>query len=292
MKVASNKINDIKLFIRDQLKELYPVEEIDSFFYILMETYCDMSRPEVLALSRETINESELLLLYDAVLELTTGKPIQYITGTTDFYGIRLKVNPEVLIPRPETEELVDLIIRNHIDKTGLRILDIGTGSGCIAIALKQHMADASVLGIDISAGALQTARHNARDHQSDVSFMMTDILDKNVWPALPQCDLIVSNPPYVTESEKILMHENVLDHEPHIALFVKDHDPLLYYRAIFDFITFRNHLCNLYVEINENKAEDLIFYANESGFSDICVHKDSRGKNRMLSAVCCHPVY
>ncbi len=283
MKVASNKISDIKFFIRTYLQDLYPVKEIDSLFYILMETYCGMDRNQVHAESRVTINESELLLVYDAIKELKTGKPVQYIIGHSNFYNLEIKVNKDVLIPRPETEELVDIIIKQNIGKTGLRILDIGTGSGCIAIALKKNLPKAEVFALDISEGALQIARQNAITHQTEITFIQMDVLDQEKWPTLPDFDIIVSNPPYVMESEKELMHKNVLEFEPNAALFVPEENPLLFYKSIIQFAKSRKNKNSIYFEINENKANNLIFLCNENEISDICIVKDFHGKERIL---------
>jgi release factor glutamine methyltransferase len=285
MKVSSNRISDIRAFMLDYLQELYAAEEISSLFYLLMENYCGMSRTQVHAEVRETINESELLLVYDAIKELKEGKPLQYITGKAWFCGLEICVNEHVLIPRPETEELVQLIIKEHKVTKGLRILDIGSGSGCIGIALKKELKDVEVTAMDISEEALKVARRNAGLHEAEISFIRKDILDAASLSELRGFDIIVSNPPYVLESEKAVMHKNVLEHEPHGALFVEDSDALKFYKAIFGLAKKNGKPCRVYVEINESKGEEMFFLAQEYGFSDICIHKDINGKDRIFSA-------
>jgi release factor glutamine methyltransferase len=283
MKVSSNKISDIKAFMQDYLNEIYPPEEITSLFYLIMETYCGMRRTQKHAGVRETINESELLLVYDAIKELKRGKPIQYITGRAWFCGLEFLVDKDVLIPRPETEELVQLIIKEHKEAKGLRILDIGSGSGCIGIALKKTLKDAEVYAMDISEEALKVARKNAELHEAEISFICKDILDAESLSELRGFDIIVSNPPYVLESEKGLMHKNVLEYEPHKALFVEDIDPLKFYKAIFGWAKKNGKPCKVYLEINETKGKEMILLAKEFGFSDICIHKDINGKDRFF---------
>ncbi len=283
MKVASNKVSDIRHFIRKHLKGLSPVEEIDSFFFILLEEYCGLSKTELLSGKRDTINESELLLVYDAIKELEEYKPIQYVTGKAFFCGLRLNVNPAVLIPRPETEELVSIIIEENKNKGALKILDIGTGSGCIAIALKNHLPASEVTAIDISVKALDTAMHNAMQYGVDIKFLCTDILDENQWHSLSEFDIIVSNPPYVSESEKKQMHPNVLDFEPSTALFVSDDNPLLYYKAIFQLACRQKNEVIIYAEINECKAAEISALAVHYGISETGVIKDINGKDRFF---------
>jgi len=283
MKVPSNNISDIKVFMQNCLQDLYPPEEISSLFYILMEIYCGMSRIQLHSGIRETINESELLLVYDAIKELRLGKPIQYITGKAWFCGLEFNVNKDVLIPRPETEEIVELILKDNLTNRGLKILDIGTGSGCIGVALKKKLKEAEVWALDISEDALKIASKNAVLHQTDISFVRADILDLEKLPDLPRFDIIVSNPPYVLESEKKLMHKNVLEFEPQGALFVPDNSALLYYKAIFRFVLQNNIEASVYLEINESKADEMIALANEFRFSDNVIVKDINGKDRFM---------
>jgi len=284
MKVASNKIADIKSFTRKHLKGLYPEEEINSFIYMLFEAYCSLSKTELLAGKREYINESELLLVYDAVKALEQHKPIQYILGKTTFYGLDFILTPAVLIPRPETEELVGLILEENKNNTRLKILDIGTGSGCIAVALKKNIPGCKITAIDISDDALAIARQNAKKNGVDVTFISADILNENQWRELGTYDIIVSNPPYVLESEKSMMQLNVLNYEPASALFVPDTDPLRYYEAIFRFARRQQKKTKIYVEINESMGAELITTATNKGLSDVAVIKDLNQKDRFLS--------
>jgi len=283
LKVASNKVSDIKSFIRKRLHGLYPEEEITSFIYLLFEAYCGLTKTELLAGKREYINESELLLVYDAIKELERHKPIQYIIGKTFFYGMDFTVSPAVLIPRPETEELVALILKDYKNKTGLKILDIGTGSGCLAVCLKKYLPDAAVTAVDNSSQALKIARENAVNNGVEIDFLLFNILEDQRWHELADYDIIVSNPPYVLESEKALMKPNVLDYEPATALFVPDAAPLLYYEAIFGLAARQNKKTTICTEINENKASELLQMAHQYGIVDCFTVKDINNKDRFF---------
>jgi len=217
-------------------------------------------------------------------LRLKNFEPIQYILGETEFYGLKLAVNPFVLIPRPETEELVQWIIKSQLPEN-CKILDIGTGSGCIALALKNELKNAEVFGTDISENALVVARQNAIKNNLDVDFFQADILkwEKIDWKTF---DVIVSNPPYIRESEKKLIHPNVINHEPASALFVADSNPLVFYRSIAIFA--KKQLSGnglLFFEINENLGSEMKKMLICFGFSEIEIRKDINRKNRM---VCC----
>lgn len=228
---------------------------------------------------------SQNLLIDAYVAELKLQKPIQYTLGETEFFGINLKVNPHVLIPRPETEELVDWILRSKANDYP-NILDIGTGSGCIAIALAKHLPAARVYALDISHDAITLAKQNSMNANAHVSFIHDDILSVPNRIEGSPFDIIVSNPPYVRESEKQLMQSNVLDNEPHLALFVKDTDPLIFYKAIAQ--TAKNHLKpngTIFCEINEAFGEETADVFKDFGFNDIEVRNDINGKERMLRA-------
>lgn len=289
MKVASNKITDIKSFIRKHLKGLYPDEEINSFLYLLFEAYCGLTKTDLLAGKREYINESELLLVYDAVKELKRHKPIQYIIGKTFFFGMEFTLSPDVLIPRPETEELADMIIKESQDHKGLKILDIGTGSGCLAVCLKKFLPEAEVTALDNSSAALEIARMNAQNNSTDVRFLLLDILDVEQWQLLNGFDIVVSNPPYVLASEIKLMNSNVLDYEPSTALFVPDAKALLYYEAIFGVAVRQNKKTKIYTEINESKGPELIKMAYKFGIADGAVVKDINNKDRFFLGTVIH---
>lgn len=282
MKVASNKTADIIQYVRKCLKDVYPEEEIASFIFILFESYCKLNKTGLLSGKREYINESELLLIYNAVKELEHHKPIQYITGTTWFYGLEFIVEPAVLIPRPETEELVEIIIKENKNNGSQKILDIGTGSGCIAVSLKKYLPFAEISAMEVAQEALEIARGNSEKNNSDIHFIHADILNEKQW-GKKKYDIIVSNPPYVKESEKKMMSKNILDYEPAQALFVSDTNPLIFYNAIFSFSSRQKNKTKIYLEINESMAEELIALANTYNISEINIVKDIHGKNRFF---------
>lgn len=237
------------------------------------------------------LNENDLLpaplfeqLDYIA-FQLNEHKPIQYIIGHTEFYGLNFEVNENVLIPRPETEELVDWVIKDHKDSKSLKILDIGTGSGCIPISLKFNLPYADVHTIDISTDAIAVAKKNANKNKVDINFIQQDVLAMS--SISDDFDIVISNPPYVLESEKVEMRRNVLDYEPSLALFVSNTDPLIFYRKIIQLVeTYSNKPTNLYFEINESYADELIKLLNIQNWQHIELRKDIRGKDRMLKAV------
>lgn len=280
-----------KKLIYDQLSSKYPRQEIESISKLIFEKVLGLSRLQVYLHQHETISPANLAQITEIVNRLIQFEPIQYILGETEFYGLPLKVNAAVLIPRPETEELVDWIINNNPPKNPI-ILDIGTGSGCIPIALSKKLPGASVDGWDISGEALMVAKENAELNQVKVNFIDADVLSQG-YPAQPQkYDIIVSNPPYVTVSEQLSMLKNVIDYEPHIALFVPDTDPLLFYRAIADIAI--NQLKpggKLYFEINEQFGNETADLLSSKGFKNIIVRKDINGKERMLKAELNNPV-
>jgi release factor glutamine methyltransferase len=218
--------------------------------------------------------------------ELLDGRPIQYVTGQAFFYGLELRVGPEVLIPRPETEELVRWIVEDCKEMQGLRILDIGTGSGCILAALGLNLRAPALTGWDISAGALKAADYNLSKYQLEVNLRNVDVLDENLRSHPDTFDLIVSNPPYVRETEKRDMNRNVIGYEPHAALFVPDHDPLIFYRAISQFASRALRPGGrLYLEVNEFLAGVTAFLVAQCGLDQVEIRNDFRGKKRMIRA-------
>lgn len=267
-----------------QLQATYPTPEAVEMGYRLIEHFLSLSKID-LALSPNTIIEDgQQKSIQQAVGRLLKNEPIQYIIGQEDFYELSFDVDSNVLIPRPETEELVKLIIDNHQHQKP-KILDVGTGSGCIPISLAKHIAKADVYACDISEGALSIANFNAKKNDVPVHFFHCDILDKIRWPQ-ETYDIIVSNPPYVLNSEKALMRDNVLDFEPHLALFVDDDDPLLFYTSIAEFgIKALNSCGALYFEINEAYGEQTVRMLESAGYSDVRLHQDIFGKERMVSA-------
>lgn len=269
------------------LVSLYGENETLQFFYLLCEAYLSFSRVEVSLNHQYNLSEAQLTLFNKALNRLQQHEPIQYVIGTTYFYGNTFKVTPDTLIPRPETEELVDWIINDQNGKQNT-ILDIGTGSGCIAISLAKKMPEAKVTAVDFSAKALEVAKQNALQNKTTVNFVLLDILKQTKIQS--DFDIIISNPPYVRELEKKDMTANVLDHEPDSALFVTNHDPLLFYREIARLIvhTFSESEKQrvLYYEINEYLAQETSEMLYQLGFHSIEVRNDFREKPRMLKAL------
>ena len=282
------KLRDIQNIYHEALDAMYSKEEVDSFFFILIEHYFGISRIQ-LAVDHDLVaQDSEKLT--NALSLLKQHVPLQYIIGETEFYGLPFKVSQDVLIPRPETEELVAWILNKVSTEDTISILDIGTGSGCIAISLAKHLINAKIYALDVSAKAIKIAKQNAAMHGVDVEFIEADILMDNLsdYRSLNgEFDIIVSNPPYVREKEKQLMKPNVLDNEPHLALFVKDENPLLFYDAITRFAS-RNLKSQgqLYFEINEYLGRDMIVLLNDNKFEHIELKQDIFKKDRMIKGI------
>jgi release factor glutamine methyltransferase len=278
-------INDVFLSFRHELNDLYNDKETESLTLWVVSEIMELSKAAIKAFPEKELPVSQQKQVYAILTELKTGKPLQYILGYTEFYGLRFVVNPAVLIPRPETEELVEWIL-NSVDTRELFILDIGTGSGCIPISLKKNLPGANISAIDISQEALQTAKSNAQLNEVEVNFIEADILKKTQLTT-HKFQLIVSNPPYVTPADKVQMHVNVVDFEPHTALFVPQDDPLLFYRAIADF-AIGNLTPNglLFLEINESYGHETVDLLNSKGFKSIEIRKDMSGRDRMIKAV------
>ncbi|MCL5128501.1 peptide chain release factor N(5)-glutamine methyltransferase [Algibacter sp. L4_22] len=278
------KLKDIKNKFHQELDNLFPLEEVDSFFYMLIEAYYKISRLN-LAMDSSLEVENEALIL-DALQLLKDQKPIQYILGETEFYGLEFKVNENTLIPRPETEELVNWVLKMKSKTEKINILDIGTGSGCIAISIAKHLPNANVYALDVSIGALEMAKQNAELNEVEIKFINQDILsvcnskfDKNF-----KFNIIVSNPPYVRNKEKQLMQPNVLENEPHLALFVDDEDPLKFYKAITEFAV--KNLTEkgvLFFEINEYLGSEMIQLLKSNNFKNIQLKQDVFKKDRMI---------
>jgi release factor glutamine methyltransferase len=286
MEVRSNKISDIRNHYRLKLLDNYEEREADVLLFMLIEEYAAISKARVISEPDQTISESELLKIHFAVKELINHKPIQYILGKSVFFGVPIIVNPEVLIPRQETEELVDLIIKENHQKKDLRILEIGTGSGCIAIAILKYLPDAEMITIDISQGAIQTAQVNARLNSVNIHFLCLDFLNEKTWNLLGNFDIIVSNPPYIRLSERVLMKKNVLDFEPEEALFVEDDNPLIFYNAIARFgLQSLKRPGVIYCEINQYLGEDVVGLFRKKGFSDVELIRDLNGNDRIIKA-------
>lgn len=278
------KIIDLKVEFIDALSDLYPSQEVLSFFTILVEKHLDLSRLEVALKPNHSVSLTVSKKIKNAIQRLRKFEPIQYIVNGVEFYNLKFYVNRNVFIPRPETEELVFWIVDRHKnrDSKSRRILDIGTGSGCIAISLAFNLPDCEVSAFDISSEALDVARKNAIINNVNVDFFKEDVLNCKKLPK--KYDIIVSNPPYIIENEKDKMQSNVLKYEPDIALFVNNDDPLLFYRKIAQLG--QKHLISegsIYFEINEYLGSELLILLKTEGYKEITLHKDIFGKYRMV---------
>lgn len=285
MKVPSNLVKDIRKYYCEQLCSIYDKEEANAMVLILFEHYFKIDRVRMALEPQLRLSESEMLTFHFAVKDLLKNKPIQYIIGEAEFCDLKFKVNENVLIPRPETSELIHLIAKSQQPKANSQksILDIGTGSGCIAISLSKQIPTSKVYALDISEKALEVAKENAINNEADITFIHDNILTLNN-NIETKFDIIVSNPPYVRELEKSEMRDNVLKWEPHTALFVSDNDPLIFYRNILGFA--QTHLKEngeIWFEINEFLGKEMTELCNKMGFSNIDIYKDFRDKERFL---------
>lgn len=280
-------MKETTLFIRESLTPLYPPEEINSFIRWILEEVCHLSFQQQLLCKDTQLSLTEKEQIRTITQRLEKMEPLQYILNTCEFYGLHFEVNPSVLIPRPETEELVNHILQTETSSE-LKVLDIGTGSGCIAITLSKHLSNAEVYAIDISDKALTVAQKNAEYNKSTAHFIQADILSDKIHEQFNQAslDLIVSNPPYVKESEKDTIHDNVLCYEPHQALFVPDNDPLLFYNRIADIgLQLLKKDGRLYFEINASYGIEMLNMLKEKGYPQVELRQDLNGKNRFIKA-------
>lgn len=277
-------LKDIQKTFHQELDAIYDKTEVDSFFFILIESLYRVARI-TLAMNPE-LHVDDNNRLFNALERLKKHEPIQYILGETEFFGLPFQVNQNVLIPRPETEGLVDWILTTCPITQDLTILDMGTGSGCIAISLSNSLINAKAYALDVSKDALEVAKRNAEMNQVEVEFIEADILkiENTLLKTDLKFDVIVSNPPYVRELEKELMKPNVLNNEPHLALFVSDENPLLFYKAITKFAV-NNLSANgmLFFEINEYLGADMIQLFKDYNFTNIELKQDIFKKNRMI---------
>jgi len=289
-------IKDVFAVFKQRLGGVYDVNETESLTLIVINEITNLSKAQIKAFPEKDITIKQAETLNAILTRLQTGEPIQYILGHTEFYGLPFKVNPSVLIPRPETEELVEWALTsvNTRQLVVSNILDIGTGSGCIAISLKKNLPNTSVSAIDISTGALETARQNADLNEVKINFIQNDILNskfkiqnsKMSSEGNEKFEVIISNPPYVTLYDKTQMHTNVTDFEPHSALFVPEDDPLIFYKAIANFAL--NNLTQnglLFLEINESLGDETVDLLQTKGFRNIELRKDMSGRDRMVKA-------
>jgi release factor glutamine methyltransferase len=281
----SRSIRDIRLAFRRKLETEYDEREIQALTDLVIEETTGFSKIEIRTHPEREI-PPHMGSAINRILEgLVEGKPVQYLLGKTEFYGLSLKVNSSVLIPRPETEELVRCVL-NECTLPGLRVIDLGTGSGCIAIALAKHLTGPRVYAVDSSVAALNTAKENADAIGADVDFFLFDLLE-NESLGFMQFDVMVSNPPYVARSEGLQMDRRVVDHEPHAALFVPEDEPLIFYRKIVDLAD--GHLVRdgkLFFEINERFGEEIRSLLMDRGYAEVELRKDLNGKPRIIKAV------
>lgn len=275
-----NYINTNLSLFRNKLGHLYEENETKALYYTILQKILNCNMTTLLIKGDELWGDAQQKQLLQITERLKDGEPLQYIMREAEFHGLTFTVNPNVLIPRPETEELVDWIIAECPNTTS--ILDIGTGSGCIAISLKKELPQTDVSAMDVSEMALETAKENMVKNNACVHFIHDDILnpkkDTNTF------QVIVSNPPYIMQKEKSSMHKNVLEHEPHLALFVENEDPLLFYRKIAEYG--QTHLGNeglLFFEINALLGAETKEMLEQYGYKDITIRKDSNGKERMI---------
>ena len=276
------KIRDYRSYFLDELTSLYDVHEAESFFYLILENTTKLKRIDLALLPNSEFSDTQLLAWNLILKQLLLEIPIQYLLGTTSFYGLEFEVNENVLIPRPETEELVEWVLSCTLHLN--TFLDIGTGSGCIAISIAKNRADSIVTAIDVSKGALEVAQKNAVLNDVSVQFIQKNILETS--DLENQLDCIISNPPYVRTLEKAEIKKNVLDYEPHLALFVDDNDPLLFYRKIAQLaLKNLNPKGYLFFEINQYLGKEMDDLLVEIGFENVTLKTDIYNNDRMIRA-------
>ncbi|MCB9187153.1 MAG: peptide chain release factor N(5)-glutamine methyltransferase [Flavobacteriales bacterium] len=280
-----NTLRSLRDLYRDILGSMYEVEEIDALWKYSLEDKLNI-KVEQTKLEQPILTESNLNTIIPVLERLATGEPYQYIIGQVEFYGCQLKVDKRVLIPRPETEELCELVLRENDTSKPLNVIDLGTGSGCIPIALKSKAPSWNVSAVDVSEEALSLATENATRNNLKITFHQLDLLAPYL-SSLVSYNLIISNPPYIAQKEAAEIHENVLVHEPHLALFIADEDPLLFYRKMLDLgqqSLEKGGKC--YFEINEKYGPELAELMAQKGYSDIRIIKDLSGKDRFAYCV------
>ena len=282
IKIHNNSLASLRQYFSDKLKEKYEATEVDSFFFMAMEHFLGKSRLSYMQDPEQSVSESDILRFRSLSKELMKNRPIQYILGETEFMGLKLKVREGVLIPRPETEEIMADVFEKV--KDAKLIYDLCSGSGCMGLSTKSKWPASRVIGIEKSDTAISIAKENARLNKLDLEFHKGDIL-KGI-KSMESCDLILSNPPYVTESEKRQMQANVLDHEPHMALFVPDEDPLIFYKSIVKIAVDKLVPGGwLFMEINEKFGKEMEALCLELGLKDeLSINQDLNGKDRWIS--------
>lgn len=288
MKVASNRVEDVIHFFRQTLSSLYDESELNEIIFVVFNHYAHYSRQDMNTRLKDNLNQSELIYIYDACKALQQNIPVQYVLNEAWFYNRPFYVNKDVLIPRPETEELTELVLHSCKKTKELSVLDIGTGSGCIPITLSLEMLGWQVAACDVSEKALQVAQQNAGKLKAEVNFFKCDILKANALPQDKLYDVIISNPPYIQQEEATAMHSRVKEQEPHLALFVEDKDPSVFYKRIMDVC--KTQLPDggyLFFELNPLTSQDVKNYGETLGyFSSIELLNDMSGKCRFLKAI------
>jgi release factor glutamine methyltransferase len=279
-------LQEAKQRLQSALDTIYEKREAANITDWVLESLTGLGKSARLVKASEPLPAEQVDRLNSYIPDLLRHRPVQYVLGEAWFHGLRFQVNENVLIPRPETEELVNWIIEEHRNDQSIRILDIGTGSGCIPISLKKALPQATVYSCDISKGALEVAAANATALQAEVHFIQQDILDAALWHRLPEVDIIVSNPPYIPENNKSSMHANVLEHEPHLALFVSNNDPLSFYRAMAELSEKKlSEGGTVYAEIHEDLGAATLALFREKRFGRVTLRKDMQEKDRMIKA-------
>jgi release factor glutamine methyltransferase len=287
MFVVENTVESIKSYMIDRLCDFYSEREINYFFKVAVCKRLNIEDAQFILASKNRLSESDLLFFRNIVKRLQDREPFQYIIGETWFYNIKVKCDKRALIPRPETEELVDLIIKENQNKSNLNLLDLCSGSGCIAISLAKNLKEPNVIGIEFSQDAIDLSKKNALLNHVAVSFLYGNVLEN-----LPveiedkSLDIIVSNPPYIPFKDKEKMEKNVLDFEPHIALFVSDENPLVFYKSIAKHATYKlKNKGLLYFEIHEDYGSETKKMLEEIGFENVIILQDLQEKNRFIKA-------
>lgn len=285
--VGDNKASSLFNLAKKSLADQYELTELINICYWILEHFTGLNQQEYIQHPETLVNQSSLILFSNAIDQLKQGMPVQYVIGEMDFYKLRLKVTQAALIPRPETEELVDMVVRQNSYLANLQILDIGTGSGCIGISLAKNLKNSTVIAIDKSSEALDLAKQNAQLNMvANIEFFEMDFLEDK-YLVEKEFDIMISNPPYIAQSELSTMEQNVLNFEPHIALFVPNEDPLIFYKKLAEFA--KIHLKNnglIYMEINQQFGQETADIFRTSSFSSVELLKDMFGNNRFIKAV------
>lgn len=280
MKIPDNTVGAVVDWLKESLQECFSTGEVRTMINLTFEKHLNLSGSKLVLERDKRMSESEVLVFLNVLKRLKKDEPIQYILGETEFFGLPMQVNSSVLIPRPETEELVDWIVTENQQGT---LVDVGTGSGCIPLAIKRQLPQMQVTAIDVSEGALAVAKGNAEANDLPVDFRLHDVLLHGL-PTDQTWDVVVSNPPYVLEGERSELAAHVVDHEPSLALFVPDTDPLLFYRRILEDVLHQELFqTKVYFELHYQMGPALVELAKGMGFQQVELRKDLQGKDRML---------